>query len=66
MKLMEFFSEKDGKFSMGRLLMCVVVIVYLFIAVYVGIETKSVPDIPVGVVGLITLLYGVNKFSVKN
>jgi hypothetical protein len=65
MNIAEFISEKNGKLSVGRLLMCVVVFAYLGLVIYIGIKTKTVPDIPAGAVGLVALLYGVNKFSAK-
>jgi hypothetical protein len=63
MEVREFISEPTGKLSVGRLLMVLIVCVYLGLVCYVGVSTKTIPDIPTGVVGLVALLYGVNKFS---
>lgn len=57
------YEENSDKPSVGRLLIVVIVMVYLILIMYVGIEKKEVPDFPVGAVGLISLLYGINKFS---
>lgn len=55
--------DDSGKLSVGRALMCLLVIIYLALAGYLSIKTSLLVDIPAGAIGLIVVLYGVNKFS---
>ncbi len=57
------FKDDSGKTSSGRVLMMVVTVWYLVMMTKVCWATNTLPDFPLQAGGLITLLYGVNKFS---
>ena len=51
----QFFQDSDGNYSSMRLAMLVTVFVIMGGWLYVVITTKSMPDIPMGVVGMASL-----------
>ncbi|MEW6115664.1 MAG: hypothetical protein AB1553_02030 [Nitrospirota bacterium] len=62
-RCLELITDDSGKLSFSRVMIIVVVVVYLVYAGVVVIKKGELPDIPMGVVGLLTALYGFNKFS---
>lgn len=62
-RIQEFISDDSGKLSSSRALVIIVVLTYLVYAGYVVVTSKVLPDIPLGVAGLVSVLYGINKLS---
>ena len=60
-KLFEIFEGDQGQMSMTRVLLFLCVMFYLVWASIIIIDTGSIPDIPLQLAGLMTLLYGINK-----
>ncbi len=65
MKLLEFFQDDNGGLSMSRLLTFLMVSAYLIMASRIAAATDIIPDVPLQLGGLITLIYGINKFGTK-
>lgn len=59
----ELFIDDSGKLSSSRILIWLIVVVYLALAGYLSIKTGLLVDIPAGAIGLIGILYGINKAS---
>lgn len=65
MKLIEFFQDDNGGFSMSRLLTFLMVSAYLIMASRISSATNVIPDVPLQLGGLIVAIYGINKFGTK-
>lgn len=57
-----FFQESDGSYSMSRLMVFLLIVVFLCLAAIVTAQKESIPDIPMGWAALIATLYGTNKY----
>lgn len=56
--MMQFLQDVDGNNSSMRLAMIAVVLVVLAGWAYVTIITKTIPDLPAGVLGLVVAVVG--------
>ena len=54
----QFFQDSDGHYSSMRLVMLLTVFVIMGGWLFVTIKTGSLPDIPMGVAGLVALVIG--------
>lgn len=63
MKLVNFIKDDNGKPSISRVLIFLMVVSYECFSWVIVLKTNTIPDIPVQMVGLILALYGINKFS---
>ena len=62
-RCLQLITDDSGKLSLSRVLMTICVIAYLTYAGAIVYFKHELPDIPGGLVALVTLLYGANKFS---
>lgn len=62
-KIFLFLSEETGKLSFMRISAFLLILTYIFSAVYILIMERKFIDIPVQLAALIAILYGINKFS---
>lgn len=60
-RLRVFFQCDDGQLSMTRLLMFVLCVSYDYYAGYIAYMTKTLPDLPWGMMFLLGWLYTANK-----
>lgn len=60
-KLSEFLQDEDGRLSMTRLLMILLVLAYICWTSIIVWRTGTITDVPLQLAGLLTLLYGINK-----
>ena len=56
-------KERDGKLSFSRVWCSILLGVYVIYVVICILKNNKFPDIPLQLVGLISALYGVNKFA---
>lgn len=61
----QFFEEQDGKLSMTRLILFIMIAGYVFSAGYIAITTRSIADMPWGMITLVAMLYGINTEAFK-
>jgi hypothetical protein len=57
--LAEFFQEGNGAMSMTRLVLFISIVIVLGVWAYVSIRAGEMKDVPLGVVTLVGLSYGV-------
>jgi len=57
----EVFQEESGKVSFTRIIATCLVIFYIVVASYLAFVKQELIDMPIGLGGLIVLLYGINK-----
>lgn len=58
-------KEKDGKWSMTRVSIFLVLLFYMTCAVYIVYHEKEIPPMPTALSGLLIGLYGFNKASIN-
>ena len=61
MKIINDTLKSRGKWSTGRLTMLVAFAANIIYAGYATYKTGALPDLPANWLGLITLMYGINK-----
>jgi uncharacterized BrkB/YihY/UPF0761 family membrane protein len=62
-KLREYFLDDSGKLSMGRLIIFLSMFFFIIAASYRLLSEGQFPDIPVALAGVVSALYGINKWS---
>jgi hypothetical protein len=55
------FRDHDGKASLSRVAIAVLIGLYVAVAAWHYAHTRVFIDVPPGIVGLIGILYGVNR-----
>jgi len=60
-RFLTFLSEPEGKISFARLTGFLLVLFYVVAGVYVVIKEHKIPELPLNLMLLISLLYGLNK-----
>lgn len=61
--LISFLSEDSGKLSFMRISAFLLILTYIFVAIYIALTEHKLIDMPIQLASLIVLLYGINKFS---
>lgn len=62
-RYIEFFEDECKSLSMARLIVFILVCFYVSSAIYIAFNKQEIPDVPIQLVGLITVLYGINKVA---
>lgn len=62
---MEFFKSDNGQMSFARISGAVILVFNLAWGTWTAYHSKSMPDLPTGWAGIVTLMYGLNKWLTK-
>lgn len=58
MKISEFLQEENGKFSITRLSILLLLATYIFSVLYLVITQKTIPDIPTNMFLIFSSVFG--------
>ena len=59
----EVLKDHNGKWSFSRLMSAILIFSYLIAMFYILFTQHKLVDVPLQLAGLITAVYGINKFS---
>lgn len=62
---LDFLKADNNQFSMTRLTILLLTLTYIGQSTYIVSQTRTIPDIPTAVAGLLVGLYGFNRANIS-